>query len=91
MEQVKMELKDNEMIIEGEFDIELDLCGMHVGYPEEDKDIFNKTAFEIRSYGEINLHYIRDFIEWINRRNVINSSKSPSEWPKWKIIFERLD
>lgn len=87
MEEVKMELKDNTMTIEGEFDIELDLCGMHPGCPPEDEKIFNKTAFEIRSYGEINLEYIRDLIEWVNRKSV---SKSSSEWPKWKITFERL-
>lgn len=87
MEDVKMELKGNIMTIEGEFDIELDLTAMHVGYPPEDEEIFKKAPFEIKSYGEINLDYLRDLVEWVNRKSV---SKSPSEWPRWRITFERL-
>lgn len=87
MDDVKVEYKDNKMIIEGEFDIELDLTAMHTGYPPEDEDIFRKVPFEIRSYGEIDLDYIRNLIEWVNRKSV---SKAPSEWPRWKITFERL-
>ncbi len=88
MEDVKIEHKDNVMIIEGEFDIELDITGIHPGYPPEDEDIFKKTAFEIRSYGEISLDYLRGLVEWVNRKSV---SKAPSEWPRWKITFERLE
>lgn len=87
MEAVKIKCECNKMIIEGEFDIELDLSGIHPGYPPEDENIFKKTAFEIRSYGEISLDYIRDLVEWVNRRSV---PKNPAEWPKWKITFERL-
>ncbi len=90
MEEVKMEFKDNIMTIEGEFDIELDLSGMHPCCPPEDKELFNKTAFEIRQYGEIKLDYLKDLVKWINENNVYDTSKSPSEWPKWKISLERL-
>lgn len=87
MEDVKIEHKDNIMVIEGEFDIELDLSGIHPGYPPEDEEIFKKTAFEIMLYGEINLDYIRELVEWINKKSV---PKNPSEWPRWRITFERL-
>lgn len=87
MDEVKVEHKDNIMTIEGEFDIELDLTAMHVGYPPEDESIFKKSPFEIKAYGEVNLDYIRDMIEWVNRKSV---SKTPVEWPRWKIIFQRL-
>lgn len=88
MDDVKVEYKDDIMSIEGEFDIELDITAMHVGYPPEDKDIFKKSPFEIRAYGEINLDYLRDLIEWVNRKSV---SRIPAEWPRWKITFERLE
>lgn len=87
MDDVKVEYKDDKMVIEGEFDIELDLTAMHIGYPPEDENIFKKAPFEIRSYGEIDLDYLRNLVEWINRKSV---SKAPSEWPRWKITFERL-
>ena len=87
MEEVKMVLKDDIMTIEGEFDIELELSCIHPGYPPEDENFFNKTAFEIMSYGEINLKYLQDMVKWVNQKS---ASRSPSEWPRWRVTFERL-
>jgi len=89
MEEVKMEIKDNIMTIEGEFDLELDLSAIHWGFPSEDEETFNKVPFEIKPYGEINLRYLPVLMEWLYRNSTIKS-KSPSEWPKWRVTFERL-
>ncbi len=91
MESPKATYEDNKMTIEGEFDIEVELSGMHPGFPQEDEDLFNKCAFEIKSYGEIILDDIPDMVRWINERNVYGSKdKNPVEWPKWRITLERL-
>lgn len=90
MEEVKMEIKDNVMTLEGEFDLELDISGAHFGFPSEDEDQFNKAAFEIKPYGEINIKYLPTLYEWLYR-NSMTKSKTPSEWPKWKVTFERLE
>lgn len=87
MDDVKVEHKDDTMTIEGEFDIELDITAMHVGYPPEDEDIFKKSPFEIKAYGEVNLDYLSSLVEWVNRKSV---SRTPTEWPRWKITFQRL-
>lgn len=89
MEEVKMDIKGNIMTIEGEFDLELDLSSIHWGYPSEDEELFNKTAFEIKPYGEIGLKYLPALIEWIHRNSVCKSG-TPTEWPRWKVSFERL-
>jgi len=89
MEEVKMEINGNTMTIEGEFDIELDFSSMHFGYPPEDEKIFDKTSFEIRSYGEIGLKYLPALVEWINRNSACRP-EDPTKWPRWKISFERI-
>ena len=53
MESPKVTYKKDKMVIEGEFDIEFELSGMHPAYPSEDKELFDKCSFEIKSYGEI--------------------------------------
>jgi len=87
MENPKATYEDDKMVIEGEFDIEVELSGMHPGFPPEDEEIFNRCAFEINSYGEINLSDVPDMIKWINTKN---TCKDPEKWPKWKITLERL-
>jgi hypothetical protein len=91
MESPKATYKDGKMVIEGEFDIEVELSGMHTAYPPEDEDLFNKCPFEIKSYGEIKLDDMPDMIRWINERNVYTSEEQdPVKWPKWRITLERL-
>ena len=87
MESPKATYKNNEMVIEGEFDIEIELSGMHPAFPQEDENIFNICSFEIKSYGEIKLTDVPDMIRWINEKS---SCKDPEKWPKWRITLERL-
>ena len=87
MENPKATYKDKKMIIEGEFDIELELSGMHPAYPPEDKNLFDKCSFEIKSYGEIKLKDVPDLVKWINKKS---ACKDPEKWPKWRITLERL-
>ena len=87
MESPKTKYKDKKMIIEGEFDIEVELNGMHPAYPPEDKELFDKCSFEIKTYGEIKLKDVPDLVKWINKKS---SCKDPGTWPKWKITLERL-
>ena len=87
MESPKATYKNNEMVIEGECDIEIELSGMHPAFPQEDEELFNRCAFEIKSYGEINLTEVPDMIRWINEKS---SCKDPEKWPKWRITLERL-
>ena len=91
MEEVKMEINDNVMTIEGEFDLELDLSTIHWGFPSEDKESFkfDKVPFEIKPYGEINIKYLPALAEWLYKNSQIESKK-PSEWPRWRVTFERL-
>jgi hypothetical protein len=91
MESPKATYEDGKMVIEGEFDIEVELSGMHTAYPPEDEELFNKCPFEIKSYGEIKLDDVPDMIRWINERNVYTSKEQdPVKWPKWRITLERL-
>ena len=87
MESPKVTYEDNKMVIEGEFDIELELSGMHPAFPPEDEELFDKCAFEIKSYGEIKLANVPLLIKWLNKKS---SCKDPEKWPKWKITLERL-
>lgn len=87
MESPKVIYKVKKMVIEGEFDIELELSGMHPAYPPEDKELFDKCAFEIKSYGEIKLKDVSDMVRWINKKSVC---KDPGTWPHWRITLERL-
>lgn len=87
MENPKATYEDNKMTIEGEFDIEIELSGMHPAYPPEDEDLFNKCAFEIKSYGEIELKDVPGLVEWMNAKT---ACKDPEKWPKWKITLERI-
>lgn len=87
MESPRATYNDEKMIIEGEFDIEVDLSTMHPAFPPEDEDLFNKCAFEIKSYGEIKLSDTPDIVRWIGTKS---TCKDPEKWPKWKITFERL-
>lgn len=87
MEILKIESKEDILTIEGELDIEFELSGMHPGFPAEDKDLFNKATFEIKTYGDILLKDIEGLINWLNRKS---ECKNPAEWPKWKLIFERI-
>lgn len=91
MEEVKMNINEKSMTIEGEFDLELDLSGIHWGFPSEDKETFNfdKVPFEIKPYGEINIRHLPKLIKWLYRNSKIKSKK-PSEWPRWRVTFERL-
>jgi hypothetical protein len=91
MESPKATYLEGKMVIEGEFDIEVELSGMHPAYPPEDEELFNKCPFEIKSYGEIKLDDVPDMVRWINEKNVYGSiEKNPVEWPRWRITLERL-
>jgi hypothetical protein len=87
MESPKATYEDRKMVIEGEFDIEIELSGMHPAFPPEDEDLFNSCAFEIKSHGEIKLDDVPDMVRWINTKT---ACKDPEKWPKWKITLERL-
>ena len=69
MESIKATYKDGKMTIEGEFDIEVEFSGMHPSFPPEDEELFNRSAFEIKSYGEIKLSDIPDMVKWINTKS----------------------
>jgi hypothetical protein len=93
MESPKATYEDGKMIIEGEFDIEVELSGMHPAFPPEDEELFNKCPFEIKSYGEINLEDSIDIVRWINKKNVYGNKdkkEDPTKWPKWRITLERI-
>lgn len=60
---------------------------MHPGYSIEDKDRFEKATLELKTYGDILIKDIGDLIKWINKESI---SKSPAEWPRFKITIERL-
>ena len=87
MESPKATYEDNKMVVEGEFDIEIELGGMHPAFPPEDEELFNKCSFEIKSYGEIKLSDVPDMVKWINTKSVC---KDPGNWPKWRITLQRL-
>ncbi len=87
MESPTAKYEDKKMIIEGEFDIEIELSGMHPGFPQDDEELFDTCAFEIKSYGEIKLRDIPGIMRWMNEKSVC---KDPEKWPKWKITLERL-
>lgn len=87
MESPKVVYENGKMVIEGESDIELELSGMHPGFPPEDEELFNKCAFEIKCYGEAKLENVPDLIRWMN---VKSKCVDPEKWPKWKITIERL-
>ena len=87
MESPKATYEYGKMVIEGEFDIEVELSGMHPAYPPDDEDLFNKCSFEIRSYGEIKLNDVPDLVTWIN---IKSACVSPEKWPKWRITLERI-
>lgn len=87
MESPKATYEEGKMVIEGEFDIEVELSGMHPAFPEDDEEFFNKCPFEIKSYGEIKLDDVPDMIRWIRTKS---ACKDPVKWPKWRITLERL-
>jgi len=88
MEILKIEQKEDILTMEGELDVEFDITGMHPGFPIEDEELFKKATLELKTYGDILIDDIGGLIEWINRRSV---SKSPGEWPRFKITIERVD
>lgn len=87
MESPRAIYKDKKMVIKGEFDIEVELSGMHPAFPREDEELFNKCSFEIKSYGEIKLKDVPDLVKWINTNS---ACKDPEKWPRWRITLERI-
>lgn len=81
MDILKIEQKEDMVTIEGEFDIEFDITGMHPGFPAEDEEVFEKATLEIKTYGNILLKDIEDLIKWINKKSV---SEYPDNYRKIK-------
>lgn len=88
MDTLKIEQKEDMLIIEGELDVEFDITGIHPGYSIEDEEYFEKSTLELKTYGDILNDDIKHLIEWINRKSV---TEDPAKWPRWKIIIERLN
>ena len=87
MNILKIEQNEEILTIEGELDVEFDISGMHPGFPVEDTEIFEKATLELKTYGDILIKDIGDVIKWINKEAI---STRPGEWPKFRIIIERL-
>jgi hypothetical protein len=87
MQVLKIKTSKKKLRIEGELDIEFDITGIHPGFPVEDKDIFEKTTLEIKTYGDILIKDIEEMVKWINKKSLSN----PGEFPHFRLTIQRIN